>query len=257
MKAMIFAAGLGSRLQTYTQSLPKALVRVGDVPLLELCLQNLQRQGVRQVVINVHHFADQVEDYVRQRKSDGLEILISDEREKLLETGGGVRKAADLLLHGFSKADPKAPVLLHNVDILSNLDIRAMMQFHLSHSAQATLAAGRRPSKRYLYFDANGRLTGWQNQLTGEQKPQAFDTHGLQGLAFSGIHILSAEVLQHMQDWPEKFSIMEYYLATLRTHCYQLFDPGDLRVLDVGKPESIAQALSFMQSNSLFDTQNQ
>lgn len=246
---MIFAAGLGTRLQTVTQTMPKALVQIDGLPLLEHCLRNLQSQGVTQVVINVHHFADQIEAYVHKRKSTGLEILISDERALLLETGGGVRKAADLLLHGFARSHPQAPILLHNVDIFSNLNLAALMQFHLHSSADATLAASVRDSKRYLYFDTAGRLQGWQNQITGEQKPTAFDASKLQAMAFSGIHILSANMLSELQAWPERFSIIDFYLSNLKDHTYQLYAQAGMRVLDVGKPESIALAAQFIHNH--------
>lgn len=249
MKAMIFAAGLGTRLQSITQDIPKALVPVAGLPLLEHCLRNLKAQGFDEIVINVHHFADSIEAYLKERPETGQHILISDERSALLDTGGGVRKAAPLLLHGFGDAHPNAPILLHNVDIFSNVDLKRMMEDHMRNQADATLAVNKRISSRYLYFDAKTRLQGWQHQVSGEQKPRPFDAAQFDALAFSGIHIISSKILEQMQSWPDRFSILDFYLSTLQVNNYKAYTQKDMRVLDIGKPEAIEQAVLFLNGS--------
>lgn len=246
MKAMIFAAGLGKRLQSITQDLPKALVPVAGLPLLEHCLRTLGTQGFDKIVINVHHFADRIENYLKERPYSGQRILISDERNALLETGGGVRKAAPLLLHGFDKEDENEPILLHNVDILSNVNLPAMMKYHIQSQCDATLAVATRTSSRYLYFDQQSRLQGWQHQRSGEQKPHPFDVAKYNAMAFSGIHIVSPRLILQMQTWPDQFSIMDFYLSTITNNNYQAYTEPDMRILDVGKPEAIEQAVHFL-----------
>jgi NDP-sugar pyrophosphorylase family protein len=245
MKAMIFAAGLGTRLQSITQNLPKALVMVAGLPLLEHCLKTLNAQGFDKIVINVHHFADRIEAYLCERPDSGQRILISDERSALLETGGGLRKAAPLLLHGFDSNDENDPILLHNVDIFSNVDLNEMMKYHLYNHADATLAVNKRASSRYLYFDQKTRLQGWQHQISGEQKPRLFDAAKYNPMAFSGIHIVSPSLILQMQNWPDRFSIMDFYLSTMDNYYYQAFTQSNMQVLDVGRPEAIEQAPHF------------
>lgn len=246
---MVFAAGLGTRLQSLTRDLPKALVPVSGDPLLMHCLRNLKARGFDKIVINVHHFADLMESYLREHPIPGVRILISDERAELLETGGGIRKASSLLRYGFDRGDEEEPVLLHNVDIFSNLDLAAMVQSHIRSGADATLSVMKRKSGRYLYFDHQGRLKGWQNQSSGEQKPQPFDTATLNAFAFSGIHVVSAGLMRRMQSEPEKFSIMDFYLNTLQENKYTSYIQENMKVIDVGKPESLKQAELFLQTN--------
>ena len=251
MKAMIFAAGLGMRLQSLTSGTPKALVPVAGVPLLEHCLRTLQQQGFDQVVLNVHHYADQIESYLKKRPQGCQQVLISDERTCLLETGGGLKKAASLLLNGFDHSDEQEDVLIHNVDILSNIDLSRMMRLHKQCSADATLAVSKRNSSRLLYFDAELNLRGWKNAKTGEQKPLPFNENEYISMAFSGIHIVSAQVLQDLQSWPERFPIMDYYLGSLDKRHFHAYTQADMKVLDVGKPEAVEKADRFIHEMNI------
>ena len=158
---MIFAAGLGTRLKPLTEKIPKALVRVGDKTLLERVINKLKGAGTDKIVVNVHHFSNQIIDYLRRNDNFGVEILISDESDKLLDTGGGIKKASSLL----SKT---SPVLIHNVDILSNVNLKSFYESNLNNDA--TLLVSKRKTKRYLLFDSDMRLVGWTNIETGEVK---------------------------------------------------------------------------------------
>lgn len=163
-QAMIFAAGLGTRLKPLTDTMPKALVPVGGQPLLYHVVMRLKEAGFERIVVNVHHFADQIIDYLKVNENFGLDIRISDEREQLLETGGGIKKAMPLF-------DPNSPILIHNVDILSNLDLRRLPM------DAPLLVVSQRQTKRYLLFDDDMRLQGWTNIETGELKGPVADTH--------------------------------------------------------------------------------
>ena len=187
-QAMIFAAGLGTRLKPLTDTMPKALVRIGGEPLIKHVVLRLKEAGFQRIVVNVHHFAQQIIDYLEENEHFGLDIRISDETEQLLETGGGIKKARDLF-------DPHSPVLIHNVDILSNVDLTAFYDHACSSGAEATLLVSERQTKRYLLFDDKYRLVGWTNKETGEVKsPHNWvkdELQSLQMLAFSGIHVFS------------------------------------------------------------------
>ena len=229
---MIFAAGLGTRLKPLTDTMPKALVRVGGQPLLWHVVQKLKSAGYERIVVNVHHFAQQIVDYLAANENFGLDIRISDETSQLLETGGGIKKARPLF-------DPSSPVLIHNVDILSNLDIEAL---ELS-DADALLVVSQRKTKRYLQFDDERRLIGWKNIETGEVR-------GREGypLAFSGIHILSPSLFPLMDAWPDRFPIMDFYLEACADHRLMGYEAHDLRLLDVGKLDTLDQAEQFIQT---------
>ena len=229
---MIFAAGLGTRLKPLTDTMPKALVRVGGQPLLWHVVQKLKSAGYERIVVNVHHFAQQIVDYLAANENFGLDIRISDETSQLLETGGGIKKARPLF-------DPSSPVLIHNVDILSNLDIEAL---ELS-DADALLVVSQRKTKRYLQFDDERRLIGWKNIETGEVR-------GREGypLAFSGIHILSPSLFPLMDAWPDRFPIMDFYLNVCADRYLMGYAAHDLRLLDVGKLDTLDQAEQFIQT---------
>ena len=183
-QAMIFAAGLGTRLKPLTDTMPKALVPVAGQPLLWHVIMKLKDAGFGRIVVNVHHFADQIIDYLCANDNFGLDIRISDEREQLLETGGGIKKALPLF-------DPSEPILIHNVDILSNLDLNALP------TDAPLLVVSERKTKRYLQFNDTMRLIGWKNIETGEVK-------GCEGhsLAFSGIHLFHPSLSPLLADWP-------------------------------------------------------
>lgn len=230
---MLLAAGLGTRLAPFTLHHPKALAQVQGMSLLEWNVRYLQQFGIREVVVNVHHFADQIEDAVQAGGGWGSDVFISDERSAVLETGGGLKHAAHFFEH-------ETAFLVMNVDVLTNLDIAALQLAHLAGKTQATLAVMQRPSSRYLLFDDRLRLCGWRNTKTGELR-------GLSGadFAFSGIQIISGELLRGIRR-EGKFSLIDVYLDVLAAGGkIQGFDHSKDLFLDAGKPETLAQAQSF------------
>ena len=226
---MIFAAGLGTRLKPLTDTMPKALVRVGGQPLLWHVIMKLKAAGYERLVVNVHHFANQIVDYLADHDHFGLDIRISDETEALLETGGGIKKALPLF-------DQESPILIHNVDILSNLDLNALPM------DAPLLVVSQRPTKRYLQFDDNMRLVGWKNIETGQVK-------GCEGtsLAFSGIHVFHPSLVPLLADWPDRFPIMDFYLKACGDQLIRGYEAHDLRLLDVGKLDTLDQAENFLK----------
>ena len=239
-QAMIFAAGLGTRLKPITDRMPKALVPVGGQPLLWHVIQKLRAAGFERIVINVHHFADQIIDYIEANQNFGLDIRISDERVTLLDTGGGIKHALPLF-------DPSMPILIHNVDILSNVDLAALYQATLQSQADALLLVSQRQTKRYLLFADDDRLCGWTNIETGEVKgPPSTIHHPLKQLAFSGIHVLSPSTFSLFEQMPDRFSIIDFYLQ-YASHCFFKGKAQEnLRLLDVGKLDSLEQAEEFL-----------
>ncbi len=241
MQAMIFAAGLGTRLKPLTDRMPKALVSVGGEPLLKRVILQLRDAGFTRIVVNVHHFSNLIIDYLRENNNFGLDIRISDETDKLLETGGGIRKAWPLF-------DPKEPVLIHNVDILSNVDLRKFYQMETQDMSAARLLVSERKTKRYLLFDDSMRLVGWTNIETGDVKSPypGLDPKQCKMYAFSGIHMVAPELFPLMDDEPEKFPIMDFYLR----HCDKVRIEGyvknDLLLMDVGKQETLKEAEEFL-----------
>ena len=229
-QAMIFAAGLGTRLKPLTDTMPKALVRVGGQPLLWHVIHKLKHAGYERIVINVHHFAGQIVDYLKANDNFGLDIRISDENDMLLETGGGIKKALPLF-------DPTEPILIHNVDILSNLDLTALP------SDAPLLVVSQRQTKRYLLFDDTMRLQGWTNIETGEVK----GTRAERELAFSGIHMFHPSLAPLLADWPERFPIMDFYLKACGSHLIRGYEAKDLRLLDVGKLDTLDKAEDFIK----------
>jgi NDP-sugar pyrophosphorylase family protein len=209
-QAMIFAAGLGTRLYPLTGTIPKALVEVAGKQMLERVIEKLKVYGVQRIVINLHHFPDQIRSFVRQNKDFGIEILFSDESELLLDTGGGLKKAAKLF-------DRSQPILLHNVDVLSGLDLCKMADFHYERKAMATLFVQERISSRYFLFDKNQRLSGWRNVKTGEEIIPVKPAGELVELAFNGVHLISPEFLELITE-EGKFSIVQVYLRLAAKH---------------------------------------
>ncbi len=241
---MIFAAGLGTRLKPLTDTMPKALVSVGGQPLLWHVIQKLKAAGYERIVVNVHHFAQQIIDYLAANDHFGLDIRISDETSGLLETGGGIRKALPLF-------DPDSPILIHNVDILSNVDL-TRCQTLCEAAPDALLFVSRRQTKRYLLFDDEMILDGWTNIETGEVRSPypALDPADCKQLAFSGIHVLWPRVFPLLEQMPERFGIIDFYLK----HCHQCaflgYEQKDLRLLDVGKLDTLDQAEQFLAEPS-------
>lgn len=226
---MIFAAGLGTRLKPLTDTMPKALVTVGGMPLIWHVIMKLKAAGYERLVVNVHHFAQQIVDYLAANGNFGLDIRISDETGGLLETGGGIRKALSLF-------DPTSPILIHNVDILSNLNLAALP------ADETVLVVSERKTKRYLQFDDTMRLVGWKNIETGEVKGRE-----ARSLAFSGIHVLGPSMFPLLEDWPQRFPIMDFYLAVCNQQLIRGYEACNLRLLDVGKLDTLEQAELFLK----------
>ena len=243
MQAMIFAAGLGTRLKPLTDHTPKALVSVGGRSLLERVVCVLKEAGADRIVVNVHHFAQQIVDYLNRNNHFSADIRVSDESDSLLDTGGGIKKAAGLF-------SPDAPVLIHNVDILSNVDLRKFYSLAIEQNADALLLVSQRKTKRYLLFNEEMRLVGWTNVETGEVKsPYAgLDVSRCQMYAFSGIHVFSSRLFSLMDVFPDKFSIIDFYLQVCHTAQISGYVKDDLQLMDVGKMETISEAEHFLAS---------
>ncbi|MDO5523793.1 MAG: nucleotidyltransferase family protein [Bacteroidia bacterium] len=242
MKALIFAAGLGTRLKPLTNSMPKAMVPVNGKPLLWHTIQKLKAAGFDEIIINVHHFAEQIIDYVQANDNFGIRIEFSDEREQLLDTGGGIKKASSFFNDG-------KPFLVHNVDILSNLDLNKILDYHKDNESIATLCVSNRKTSRYLLFDENNRLKGWINEKTGEIKSPvpAFNSNNYRKLAFNGIHILEPRIFSHFTYFPDKFSVIDFYLSACNKMNINGFEPDDFSMIDVGKPDSLEKAEQFLR----------
>ena len=264
-QAMIFAAGLGTRLRPLTDTMPKALVKVGGVTLLDRTIQRLHQYGYSRFVVNVHHFSQQIIDHIAQNDLYSRMVQISDESDELLETGGGLKKAARLF-------DEAEPVLIHNVDILDNVDYDWFRRQHLDEE-DAVLLVSRRPTKRYLLFDNAMRLMGWVNTETGELRSpydwvknpdsavldmENYHLKLMRGtteielnlFAFSGIHSFSPRLFPLMNRFPDRFPIIDFYLQTChRTRIYGC-QKDNLRLLDVGKLDSLDAAEKFIVHNS-------
>lgn len=262
MNALIFAAGLGTRLKPLTDTMPKAMVPINGKPLLQILIEKLKAIGVDEVVVNVHHFAQQIMDFVSGNDSFGISIKFSDETDMLLETGGGLKKAARLFSND-------APILVHNVDILSNADLRALYD----SSSSTTLLVSWRETQRYLMFDGNDRLVGWTNIATGQVKSPYPDLKAQDGemgnvvsspsqpngklymangtsyrlFAFSGIQVFHPSLLPYMESWEGKFSIIDFYLSICDKVEIKCCPNDKLCLLDVGKLDTIAKAEEFLE----------
>jgi mannose-1-phosphate guanylyltransferase len=238
MKAMILAAGLGTRLRPLTDNRPKALVEVGGRTLLEITLSRLRVFGVREVIINVHHFADMVVDYLKANDNFGMRIEVSRE-EVLLDTGGGLKKAAHFFLENSSPSDE--PFILHNVDVISTIDLARMVHFHAECRALATLAVQDRETSRYLLFDQRLQLCG--RQAGRDQAPEMVRAaHPTQALAFSGIHVISPRLFKMLTE-EGAFSIITSYLRLAsQGESIAAFRADEYYWRDLGRAENVAQA---------------
>ncbi len=234
MKAMIFAAGLGTRLRPLTNDRPKALVEVGGIPLLEIAIRRLKKYGCTGIIVNIHHFGEQIIDFLAQKENFGLEIAISDERDLLLDTGGGLKKAAWFL--------QDAPFLVINADILSNIDLQAFYQKHLASEALSTLACRQRESSRYFLFDEKGQLSGWRNEKSGETRMARPEAQGLEPWCFSGMHALDPAIFTHLQSDQPVFSIIDTYLKAAEREKILLYPHNADIWLDVGKVAAVELA---------------
>ena len=239
---MIFAAGLGTRLKPLTDHMPKALVPVSGKPMLEHVIEKLKAAGFDEIVINVHHFANQIIDFLKEKNNFGITIHISDETDFLLDTGGGIKKAAPYF---------DEPFLIHNVDILSNTDLKALYNYHLQSGNDATLLVSPRQTTRYLLFNSDRRLCGWINKDTLQTKPEGFiyQPNVQKEYAFSGIHIISPGLFKYMDEkWNGKFSIMDFYLQLCQEALIGGYAKEDLQLIDIGKPETLARAEEYINA---------
>jgi NDP-sugar pyrophosphorylase family protein len=229
MKAMILAAGKGTRLGKVTESIPKALVEINGKTALQYAVEKCSAHGFTDIIINVHHFADMVEEEVKKLNKMGFRISVSDEREMLLETGGGLYKARDFF--------DKSPFLIYNVDIVSDFDLSALYQFHLAKKGLASLAVRKRPGKRFYLVNDSGRLCGWRNIETKEEILSVKTTEDLHEIAFSSMHILEPKIFNYMHEGI--YTMTDLYLKLASDHNIYTFRDDSGYWGDIGTPESL------------------
>lgn len=237
MKAMIFAAGLGTRLKPFTENHPKALAIVNRKPLLQRNIEYLKSFGIDEVVINVHHFADQIIEFLEENNYFGIKITISDETDQVLETGGGLVKA---------KTNFDEDFLVMNVDILTDLHLTNFIKAHQENKALVTLAVSDRNSSRKLYFNDKKELKGWQNLKTEEEIKAVDSLDDLNDLAFSGIHVINPALFDKITE-TGKFSIMKVYMDLMKTESIIGFNHSGGILIDVGRPESVLEAEQYFK----------
>lgn len=248
MKALILAAGLGTRLRPWTLKHPKALVPVGGVPMLQRVLQRLISFGFDDFVINIHHFGDQIIDFVDYINWE-IRVQISDERECLLDTGGGLLQASRLLM-----ARNNAPFLVHNSDILCNVDLSEFMQFHLASGNDISLLVSDRESSRKLLFNRSGFLCGWHNLTTDEFRPsEIINSENTQELGFSGIYIIGENGVLALKEYSDSigektFPVLDFFLRSMDKIKIGAYEVKDLKILDIGKPAALQQAEYFIKN---------
>ncbi len=246
MRAMILAAGLGTRLRPLTDDRPKALVEVAGRTLLEIALERLRAFDVHDVIINTHHYAERLAAYLKANGNFGMRIKISHE-DILLDTGGGLKKAAHFFVD--RNGDAQEPFLLHNVDVMSAIDLRSMVSFHEEHGALATVAVQDRKTSRYLLFDAEGQLHG-RRKGREENDELVHSGHAVQALAFSGIHVISPQIFAKMTE-EGVFSIIDAYLRLAASGEKIIAFRADRSYWrDLGRPESIAEAASDVENGT-------
>ena len=271
---MIFAAGLGTRLKPLTDNMPKALVPLAGKTLLQWQIERLKAAGITDIVVNVHHFPDMIINYLRDNNNFGCRISVSDERDMLLETGGGLRKAKSLLLGVESResGNSNEPILICNVDILSNIDLPTLLNAY-NPDEMGVVVVSERDTQRYLLFDEENRLCGWTNIATGEIRPASLASHlhnlqrsdlqpngrstgaadlphsDLSRLAFSGMQVLNPRIFGYMdalaQEKGEKFSLIDLYLYIAEKEILRAFVPENYRMMDVGKIAQLSEAENF------------
>ena len=254
MKAMIFAAGLGTRLKPLTDNMPKALVPLAGKTLLQWQIERLKAAGITDIVVNVHHFPDMIINYLRENNNFGCRISVSDERDMLLETGGGLRKAKSLLLGVGSRksGNSNEPILICNVDILSNIDLPTLLNAY-NPDEMGVVVVSERDTQRYLLFDEENRLCGWTNIATGEIRPAslAASPNSLiaSRLAFSGMQVLNPRIFDCMDEVVEKkgdkFSLIDLYLHITEKEILRAYIPENYRMMDVGKIAQLSEAEAF------------
>lgn len=240
MKAMIFAAGKGSRLKPITDNIPKALVPVNGIPMIERIILKLKDFGIKDIIINTHYLGNQIIDFLKTNKNFGLNIECSNETPDLLNTGGGLKKASYFF-------NDQQPFILYNTDIISDIDLGKMLETHKSNKAIATLAVRARNSSRYFLFNKNNELCGWRNEKTKKQIITS-NTVQLKKLAFSGIHIISPELFDFFK--PEKiFSIVDTYLDISNKQKIIAYEHSNDHWFDIGDTNKLKQAENFFAKN--------
>ena len=243
MEALVFAAGLGTRLRPITDTIPKALVPVDGKPLLYHVVSKLKAAGADKIVINVHHFPDSIIGYVQEQENFGIDVRFSDERDLLLDTGGGILHARKLL--------EGSPFLVHNVDIISDLDIGWFIS-QAPEDALASLVVSERKTRRYFLFDDGMRLVGWTDTFTGEVSSPypGLDPEKCRKYAFAGIHYISDRIFDVFDEdgWEGRFPIVDFYLEECARHPVYGIVPPRLTLIDAGKPETLAQAEEFLRN---------
>ncbi len=240
MKAMILAAGLGTRLRPITEKKPKALVKVGGVTLLEIAIKTLRANGFYDLIINVHHFADQVVEFIRNKDFKNINISVSDESEQLMDTGGGIKKASWFF-------DDKTPFLVYNVDVITDVNLKDMFIFHQQKKGLATLAVQDRDSSRYLMFDKNDVLCGWGNKQTGKEAITRDEkVEGMYKTGFSGIHVINPLIFDMMEE-NKPFSIVDLYLGVAGQFNIFAYPHMGTYWKDAGTKESLDEATPFVK----------
>jgi NDP-sugar pyrophosphorylase family protein len=235
MKAMILAAGLGTRLLPLTETTPKALVEINGRPILEIIILRLKKYGFRDIIINVHHHYKQVLDFLRSNNNFGVNIQISDEREKILETGGGIKKASWFL-------NGSEPFLVHNVDVISDIDLKEIYDFHCQRKPLVSLVVKYKNSARSLLFNKSLRLCGWENRDTGQSKVIGNITaHDMMKIGFCGIHVIDPLIFKYMEDY-DKFSIIKTYMNVAGDQIIYGYPAEDNLWIDIGSFEQLEYA---------------
>ncbi|MCM1483898.1 MAG: nucleotidyltransferase family protein [Muribaculaceae bacterium] len=252
MKAIVFAAGLGTRLKPITDTKPKALVDVAGTPALGRVIGRLKEAGVDEMVVNVHHFAHMIERYLAANDHFGITIHVSDERDCLLDTGGGLLAARQWL--GSEQDDP---IIVHNADIMTDFPIRAMLEEHQRAQAMATLLVADRPSSRKLLFDSGGYMRGWININTGQVLPaEAYDEEALAALAFGGVHVVSSRIFKPLEQYARRhgrvFSITPFYIDMCRQAEIRRYTPEvSYHWYDIGRMASLEAAETCYREKTL------
>jgi NDP-sugar pyrophosphorylase family protein len=234
MKAMIFAAGLGTRLRPITNHIPKALAPLNGIPMLEIVIRRLINYGFNEIIVNVHHFADKVIEFLDNKDRFGINLQISDERDELLDTGGGLIKASWYF-------DDGQPFLVHNVDTLTDIDLLDYYQYHQKNDALASLLVRHRPGSRYFLFDQSKRLCGWENVVTNERIISRKQAAHLEQIAFSCLHVIDPKIFDLMEE-EGCFSIIDVYLRLAKNHKIMGFLDDASYWLDIGTPEKLKRA---------------
>lgn len=237
MKAMILAAGFGTRLKPLTESIPKAMVPVNGTPIIELIIKRLKKAGFTEIIINLHYLGHLIREHCEKNNYFGINIKFSDETDKILDTGGGIKKAAWFL-------DGDSPFLVHNVDVISNIDLKAVYDFHMIHKGLATLVVKGKDSARSLLFDQNWKIAGWRNSQTGIEKI----IHGnkaskLMSIGFCGIHVIDPAIFKLIET-EDVFSIITTYMRLAGSHPIYGFPIEKNLWIDIGSHEKLAFANS-------------